>query len=236
MHPVATFVLSAFTLATVAGGSIALGRALNGDTPQAEFAPGTARLTVDELATIQAANGDFWTRLELWCSFVDIADLDLRSLPRAEDGGSAIQPVSTLAEAADASPVVLQGRVRAWRMVGCNTFAVVDIERAIGTSAERVEVWIGWTLTPEPGWADARLLDSYIVHTYLPGDEVILLLDDDIDDINIPRGSLQHTLSFTSSYRVSGGRIEALPLNPFGGDVSGLTDDEFWERLETLKR
>lgn len=234
-HPFLATMLGAMLLGAMGLGSIGIGRALDDETPPVELTPGSARLTTDQLAELRLADGDFFERLKTWCDYLDFSTIGLASLPRGEDAGLPTQPVATLAEAVDSSPIIIPGRVRAWRKEGCNVFALVDVERGIGTKSKLVQVWIGWMVLPGRDWNEAYLVDSDVVHTSLPGEEVVLLLEENHGEIMFSRGVLYHSLSFTSSYRVNDGQIEALPRNPFVAEVDGLPVDEFWAQLFALR-
>lgn len=235
-HPLLAIMFGAALIATISGGAVTVGRALDAGSPPADLAPGSAKLTTEQLATLQSAGGPFEDRLYLWCSYIDLGELDLRSLPRAEPLESLDQPLTSLAAAVEASPVIIQVRVRAWWMDGCEVFALLDVERALGTSDRLVGIWLGMQIVPGRDWSEAHLLESPAIHTYLPGDEVILFLRENDGEIAIPRGTLYPALAFTSSYRVRDGRIEALQRNPFAAEVDGTTDDQFWADLESIKR
>ncbi len=74
-------------------------------------------------------------------------------------------------------------------------------------------------LEPRDNFQSIWIVDASNAHLLIPGDVVFLLLG------TAPVGLYQ--LSFTGTYYVRNGRILALPLNPFGDTVTGLSEDDF---------
>ncbi len=74
-------------------------------------------------------------------------------------------------------------------------------------------------LEPRDNFQSIWIVDASNARLLIPGDVVFLLLG------TAPVGLYQ--LSFTGTYYVRNGRILALPLNPFGDTVTGLSEDDF---------
>ena len=171
----------------------------------------------------QQASAAGWRCYAAWIATLDPATLPYATLPHAGMAASYGPPDGkSLSEAkADASLVVL-GTVITIKPLATSfgTQATVAISQVFKGQAPSTIVVNQWShLEPRDNFQSTWIVDATNAPLLIPGDVVFLLLG------TAPVGLYQ--LSFTGTYYVRNGRIQALALNPFGDKVTGLSQSGF---------
>ncbi len=162
------------------------------------------------------------------CYFAWIATLDPATLPYATLPHTGMAALYTppdgksLSEAKSDASLVVVGTVLALKPLATSfgTQATVAVSQVFKGQASSTIVVNQWShLEPRDNFQSIWIVDASPAPLLIPGDVVFLLLG------TAPVGLYQ--LGFTGTYYVRNGRILALPLNPFGDTVTGLSEDDF---------
>lgn len=166
----------------------------------------------------------FWTRYEVWVVEFNAADIDLRTLEQAEVESSWLPPEPTLAEAVSKAETIVEVEAIEIAFGAHSSAAIFEVRSTLkGTANGRIRVEKNGGVYPRDDWSfeGAILGSAPNAPLLLPGDRAVLFLAKDVnlDVIVIQPGS--------GFYRVESGVIVPLEMNPFGGEVTGMTVAEF---------
>jgi hypothetical protein len=128
----------------------------------------------------------------------------------------------TLSEAKSRADLVVTGSVLSLspQATRHGTDVTIRATRLLkGQAGNTVTIRQGSYLAPRDNWQSMIVVDAMNAPMLLPGDMVVLFLASE------PGGFRQ--LSFTGTYYVREGKIQALGLNPFESKVNGLLDTDF---------
>ncbi len=239
-------VLGVAGAAVVLGGIAASGLALaDGGNPDGGSAPAAtvvasdpktlprdnpdAGLTDEERhAKYASARESFWTRYEAWAEAFNDSNIDLRTLEQAEVDGSWLAPEPTLAVAALKAELIVEVESVEMDFGAHGSSTIFEVHSTLkGETGSRIRVEIVGGLFPQADWSfeSAILGSAPNAPLLLPGDRAVLFLAKDAhrDVYVIQPGS--------GFYWVEAGAIVPLEMNPFGGDVAGMTVAEFGEAV-----
>lgn len=169
---------------------------------------------------IASSQKEFETRLSQWLAQFNSPDADLSSLPKVPLSADYPPPYPTLAEAAKAADAIVVGTAQGvsfepqWQ-----ASVTISVQQVIkGAPPATLTLRQGGGPQPYLDWTSAVLAVADADPLLLPGDRALLFLK-----AGAVTGSYE-AQPWTGHYRVSdGGKVSALPQNPFASDVEGLS-------------
>jgi hypothetical protein len=165
----------------------------------------------------------FQARYVQWVAALDLTKVNLRVLPRQPILADFVGPIDqNLAQAtADADLAVRAEIVSIKPTAFDGTYVTIQVAGNLKGSAPAgtMVVHQGGGLRPTPDWNGMYIADSPDAPLMLPGDRVVLLLKQ--------RSGIYEPESFTGLYRITAGRISAVPGNPFAGSIDGQSEPVF---------
>lgn len=180
-----------------------------------------AGLTDEQRVELQKAEG--WRCYGVW-----VASLGPSTIPNATlghtgmaanyqrpDGGS-------LSEAKANATLVVGGTVLALRpqTTGFATKVTITVTATFkGQAGNTIVVHQGSHLEPRDNWKNIVIVDASNAPPLRPGEAVFLFLKSGPERL--------YQMSFTGTYYVRDGRIQALEMNPFASKVNGLLPADF---------
>ena len=156
---------------------------------------------------------------------------DPRSLPKAPIESSYVLLPKSIEESVELTSLVVRGRVTRVTYEGFDDgrlpHSLAEVQTIATIKGRHVSsITVMQLGGPVPGGADGKGVLMYLDadELLLPGDEVILLLNEGGDGTWSPQAA-------TGIYSVRDGRIATQALNPFGADVVGSATDRLMGRL-----
>jgi hypothetical protein len=185
-------------------------------------------LTEDQVIQRQAqARAAFEDRLAAWFKNLDVAKLDLRSLPHAERLVSLEPPAATFADAVREASVVVTGTVSSISPQEDGTIVTLTVDATLkGATTSSVSFMQVSTLRPTADWSGTIIADSPGTPLLLPGTQGEFLLDDSgVGDL-----ALQDV---AGAYLFDANGVKTQPLNPFSQQLGGMTRDALVKATES---
>jgi len=208
---------------------ISSGPASGSPTPAATKAvppdPDIGLSDAERNAKYEATWNEFQARRKEWIEGLDLAGLDLRSLPRYDNSGDSLPGESDLASAVSRAEVIVVGDVTDIKpTVSGGTRTTLAVKHVLkGGDFSSLEMAQASTLEPTLDWKKTEISDVPAAPLLLPGDRAILFL------VNSPIGYVIPSPS--GWYQVVGGIVNPGPLNPFASEIEGLSEAGFAERV-----
>lgn len=179
-------------------------------------------------ARYSAARDEFQRRLDEWIAALDLSKVDLAALPHTEMMVEQVAPRPSFEAALQAAGRVIVGTVTSLRAATQGTLVTLDISRTLkGAEEPSLTLRQGSGVQPGPGWKEMVIVDAPGDPLLLPGTHVMLLLEDAPDGVPYVR-------PFSGTYYLDTRGVRALPLNPFGETVNGLSEADLVSRALSL--
>ncbi len=172
--------------------------------------------------------------LQSWYAHLNPAALNLRNLQRVGMLANFAPPQAPTLKAAVAQAEVVVAvtvtDIRTRLVVGAppgappESFVTVRVDsRVKGATASSIVLHQAGGLIPSAGTGAPRIEDADPAPILLPGDRAVVML---IADAGAAGNFLIE--NYTGEYRIdAGGKVSALPQNPFAAQVAGLTETTF---------
>jgi hypothetical protein len=170
---------------------------------------------------------DFVTRYTQWIKGLNLASIDLRSLPRGETTGALVPPEPTLTAAVKQADRIVLGTVTTINPTAFQgTPTTIAVQAMIkGAPASTLMYSQEGGLRPTLDWKGITIADGPDEPLLLPGDSAVLLLRWSSST------STYYVESGTGWYQVVDGAIRTDRYNPFASTVNGLSEAAFVQRL-----
>jgi hypothetical protein len=217
-----TGLIAAVTFASVliAAGALAVSVAAGGKLVPTNPDAGLSDQERD--ARYSQARAEFEKRYEEWKAGLDLATVDLATLPRSELMIQSAAPEPTLSAAVQAADRIIVGSVQSLRATtSAGTLVTLRVEQTLkGSSASTLTIRQGSSIEPGADWNGMMIGDAPGDPLLLPATRVVLFLQDAPDGI-------PYVQAFSGIYYLEGGRVRALELNPFAPAIEGLPESDF---------
>ncbi|MCI0344357.1 MAG: hypothetical protein L0221_02785 [Chloroflexi bacterium] len=181
----------------------------------------------------QASHDEVWARYTekyaIWLAALKASGLDWASLPRTELQDLRSPPRDSFAEALIASDIAVVGVVESVEFNPSMTSTVVLRVSSVlrGTAAEFISLrQAGGPQPADESWTNAVLVESRTEPLLLPGDGVLLLLEE--------QQGVQFIQPTSGFFRVEGGVIRPLASNPDAAALEGLEVDSLARLVQAI--
>jgi hypothetical protein len=190
--------------------------------------PDAGRTDAERQAIYETMRANYEAHYAQWVGSIDLAKIDLSTLPHVAMNVQVVSGQPTLAAAISQADRVVIGTATSLQPTANGTLVIVQVSRTLkGPQTQSVVIHQASGLRPTPDWRGVFIADSPAEPLLLPGGRVELLLQ------NSPNGSANGSVSsaleiqsVSGMYYFTAGRARALELNPFAGEVDGLSEDQ----------
>lgn len=176
----------------------------------------------DQLYQSAAAQG--WKCYAAWVANLNPSTLPYGALPHSGMLAQYLPPDGkSLSQAKADATLIMSGTVQSLRPLttGFGTDVTIAVSQVLkGQAGNTITIHQSSHLEPLDNWQSIVIVDASNAPLLLPSDSVFLFLKSE-------PGLYLYQESYTGTYYVRGGKIQALELNPFASQVNGLSPGDF---------